>query len=117
MSVPSSLTAIQLEKLVVAREEIQKIVRQLPSSLESFTILNCYCGDESEQQVLLNLSLFSSLRHITLKNLNHSVFGIYELLLSIGSIPLETLRLNKLQLSNDEWDSVLEKWTENTNNN
>ena len=117
LSIPSSLTTIQLEKLVVARGEIQKIIRQLPSSLESFTILNCYCGDESEQMVLLNLSLFSSLRNITVKNLNHSVFDFYELLLSIGSIPLETLRLNKFQLTNDEWDSVLEKWTENINNN
>ena len=115
---PSDLKLIRLERLNLFFKGIHQFVCNLPSLLESFEVVDCLVTelhqqeqstDFSSQEMLLDFSRFSCLKRICIENLSENV-DLFNLLLSLTSLPLERIKLSRVYLTSKEWFMLLNEW-------
>ena len=118
LTLPPGLKSTRLERLNFSSKGIQKFISLLPPLLESFEAIDCLNSDSLRQQVLMNLttqktsldfSRFSRLKNICIEKLSNDIDS-YQLLLSLTLLPLERVKLSRVQLCTVEWTFLLKKW-------
>ena len=107
---PSSVKSIHLKHLNLSTKGIQVIVDKLPFGLESLELLSCFNNEQEEQKSNLDLSKFSLLKRISLDISSIGKSDIYELLTSLTTQSLESIKLSWFELDARKLNLVLDEW-------
>ena len=107
---PDSLRSIRLERSTLSSEGIHSLISKLSSLMESIEIIKWTTEEPITQNASLSLARFSSLKRFQLENVCNFRIDICQMLISLSNIPLEIIKMSRIDLSSSEWKSVLQQW-------